>query len=442
MPLFGTNGIRGVLNENITPELGYKFGMAVGTFYNDSSVALAHDNRTTSHLLKNVAEAGLLNSGKNVIDLGMIPTPAAQIYCKLNKIPGIMITASHNPPNFNGFKVIAKDGSNPGKTEESKIEEVMSNGNFNKIQWNSIGKVTTGDAVEPYLREIIKNVKEEVIRQRHFKLLIDCANSTTLVTTPLLLRRLGADYVSVNANSDGFFPGRGSEPTEENIKNLISFARSTKFDMTVAHDGDGDRAVFLDERGEMIDGDKFVAIVADHILEKKKGDLVFPVASSFLIDKIAEKHGVKVIRTPVGAPVISETLTKIHGLMGGEENGKVILPEYLNGGDGGLSLALALDIVSSRGQDISSLIKSVPDYRLRRIKLPLRADFDEIKSKIKDQYSKMKADEIDGLRLVEKDNFILIRKSGTEPAIRLYLSSMNQEWIDSREREIKKLLTV
>ena len=168
MPLFGTNGIRGVLNENITPELGYKFGMAVGTFYNDSSVALAHDNRTTSHLLKNVAEAGLLNSGKNVIDLGMIPTPAAQIYCKLNKIPGIMITASHNPPNFNGFKVIAKDGSNPGKTEESKIEEVMSNGNFNKIQWNSIGKVTTGDAVEPYLREIIKNVKEEVIRQRHF----------------------------------------------------------------------------------------------------------------------------------------------------------------------------------------------------------------------------------------------------------------------------------
>ncbi|MCL4447223.1 MAG: phosphoglucosamine mutase [Candidatus Thermoplasmatota archaeon] len=440
MPLFGTNGIRGVLNESITPELGYNFGMAVGTYYSDLEVVIAYDNRTTSNLFKNMVEAGLLNTGKNVIDLGMIPTPAAQVYCKLNKLPGVMITASHNPPNFNGFKVIAKDGSNPDKEEEKKIEKLIAVQNFSKSRWDSVGSVRKEDAIEPYLREILKNVDVQSIRRKHFKILVDCANSTTLVTTPKLLHQLGSDYVSVNANPDGYFPGREPEPTEENLGDLISFAKSRKFDMSVAHDGDGDRAVFLDERGEMIDGDKFVALVADHILEKRKGDLVFPVASSFLIDRIAEKHGVRVIRTPVGAPIISEILTKTNGLMGGEENGKVILPHYLNGGDGGLSLALAMDIVSSSGSQISELIKELPDYKLKRIKLKDRPDYDRVKEKLKEHFSKMNADQIDGLRLLEKDSFILIRKSGTEPAIRIYLSSQSLEWIESREKEIMKLL--
>lgn len=440
MPLFGTNGIRGVLNESITPELGYKFGMAVGTYYSDVEVALAYDNRTTSHLLRNVVESGLLNSGKSVIDLGMIPTPAIQVYCKVNVLPGVIITASHNPPKFNGFKVIAKDGSNPGKDEESKIETLINNQTFKKTTWELVGNTRTDDAIVLYIREILKNVDSERIAHRHFRVLVDCANGTTAVTTPKILHKLGVNYVSLNANSDGFFPGRESEPTEESIKDLISMAKASEFDMSIAHDGDGDRAVFLDEKGEMIDGDKFVALVADYLLENKKGDLVFPVASTFLIDKIAEKHGVRVIRTPVGAPVISETLTRLKGLMGGEENGKVIYPQYLNGGDGGLSVALALDIVSSRGGEISSLIKELPDYKLRRIKLPTRSDFDAIKLKLKEFYPKMKPDEIDGIRLVEKDNFILARKSGTEPAIRIYLSSMNADWIDSREREILKMI--
>ncbi|MCL4334385.1 MAG: phosphoglucosamine mutase [Candidatus Thermoplasmatota archaeon] len=440
MPLFGTNGIRGILNQGLNPDLGFKFGMAVGTHYEGNEIALAYDNRTTSRLLRNMVEAGLENSGKDVIDLGMIPTPAIQVYCKLNRIPGVMITASHNPPNFNGFKVIATDGTNPGKGEEAAIEEMIMSEKFKFATWNTVGSLRKEDAVTPYLKEIIKNVDQKGIMNKHFRVMVDCANSTTLVTTPRLLQKLGVEYVSVNANEDGLFPGREPEPAYENIKDLISFAKNSKFDFSVAHDGDGDRAVFLDETGTMIDGDKFVALVADHILEKTKGDLVFPVASSFLIDRIAEKHGVRVIRTPVGAPIISETLVKTNGLMGGEENGKVILPRYLNGGDGGLSVALALDIVASRGRDISNLIKELPDYKLRRIKLQNRQDYDLIKTRLKENYAGMKMDEMDGLRLVDKDNFILLRKSGTEPAIRIYISSMNSDWIEGREKEIRKLI--
>lgn len=441
MTLFGTNGIRGVLNESLDPELGYKFGMAVGTYYDTEDIAIAYDNRTTSDIFRSAAQSGVLNSGKNVVDLGMIPTPAIQIYCKLHKIPGIMVTASHNPSDFNGFKVIARDGSNPGKEDEAKIEEIIVKESFVKTTWDFVGKIHTDDAVRPYIQEILKNVKPNKIRGRRFRVLVDCANSTTLVTTPLLLHQLGTHYVSINANPDGFFPGRNPEPTEENIKDLLSFAKTGGFDLSVAHDGDGDRAVFLDEKGDIIDGDKFVALVADHVLEKQKGDLVFPIASSFLIDRIADKHGVKVVRTPVGAPVVSEVLTRIHGLMGGEENGKVILPQYLNAGDGGLSVALALDLMSSSDMEISKLIKQLPDYRLKRIKLENRSDFDRIKLQLKEFYSKMDADEIDGLRLVSKDSFILIRKSGTEPVIRIYLSSINHEWIGLREKEIMKLIS-
>jgi phosphomannomutase/phosphoglucomutase len=441
MTLFGTNGIRGVLNESLDPEMGYKFGMAVGTYYDTEDIALGYDNRTTSDIFRTAIESGVLNSGKNVIDLGMVPTPAVQIYCKLHKIPGIMVTASHNPSEFNGFKIIAIDGSNPGKEDEAKVEDIMTKESFVKTTWDFVGRIRNDDAIYPYINEILKNVAPNRIRGKRFRVLVDCANSTTLVTTPLLLRKLGTRYVSINGNPDGSFPGRDPEPSEDNIRDMRSLARIGGFDLSVAHDGDGDRATFLDEKGDLIDGDKFVALVADHILEQQKGDLVFPVASSFLIDRIAEKHGVRVVRTAVGAPMVSDVLTKIHGLMGGEENGKVILPKYLNAGDGGLSVAMALDLMSSTNMEISKLIKQLPDYKLKRIKIAGRTDFESIKGKIKDFYKKMEADEIDGLRLVDRDSFILIRKSGTEPVIRIYLSSMDPDWINAREREVMKFLS-
>jgi len=441
MPLFGTNGIRGILNETLEPELAYKFGLAVATYYDSADIAVAYDNRTTSEIFRNMVHAGILNAGKNVVDLGIVPVPAAQIYCKIHSIPGVMVTASHNPPEFNGLKVISTDGSNPGREEEEKIEEIITKESFYKTTWDFVGKTRKDDAVEPYVDSILKNVKQNRIRSRRFRVLVDCANSTTSLTTPLILSRLGVKYVSLNSNLDGMFPGRSSEPSTESLGDMITIAKAGHFDLAVAHDGDGDRAFFLDENGDPIDGDKFVALIADHILDEKKGDLVFPVASSFLIERIAEKHGVRVIRTPVGAPVIAETLNRVNGIMGGEENGKVVLPHHLNSGDGGLSLALILDMLSSTDLKLSELIKRLPDYKIRRIKLKNRNDFDSIKEKIREKYSDMEMDEIDGIRLVKGDSFILVRKSGTEPAIRIFISSRDDSWINTREKEILEMIS-
>lgn len=440
MSLFGTNGIRGVLNKDLAPELGYELGMAVATYYPSNSVVVGYDNRTSSELLKNMVISGLLNCGKDVVDLGMIPTPALQIYCKTYKEPGIMITASHNPPEFNGLKVIAQDGTNPGKQEEKKIENILNEKNFGKAAWRFFGKSRNDDAVELYVNEIIKNVSPTTIKESNFRIVVDCANSTTFRTTPLILSKLGVSYVTLNGNPDELFPGRKPEPTEENIKDIMAFAGLGGFNMSVAHDGDGDRAVFLDETGKLVDGDKFVAVIADHVLEKTKGDLVFPVASSFLIDRIAEKHGVKVIRTPVGSPAISDELIRRKGILGGEENGKVIYVNHLNAGDGGLSVALVLDIMASSNLKLSELVKKLPDFKLKRLRLPPIGSFEDIVDKLQGNYGNMEADHIDGLRLVDGESFILFRKSGTEPATRLYLSSQSSEWISDREREIMNIV--
>ncbi|MGC8655825.1 MAG: phosphoglucosamine mutase [Thermoplasmata archaeon] len=441
MSLFGTNGIRGILNETLDPELGFKLGMAVATFYDGESVAVGYDSRTSYDLLSNIVSAGIMNSGKNVIKLGLIPTPGIQIYCRINSIPGIMITASHNPPEFNGLKVIGTDGAHPSKEEEAKLENIITNEHFMRTTWDFVGKSRYDDAVAPYVRAVLSNVSPNSIAKKRFRVAADCANSTTLATTPVLLRSLQTHYLTLNANADGFFPGRNPEPTEENLKDLIIAAKNGGFDLSVAHDGDGDRAVYLDEKGNFIDGDKVVALIADHILEREKGDIVVPISSSFLIDVIAEKHGVKVIRTRVGAPVVSETLTKMKALFGGEENGGVIYPKHLNARDGAYSLAMMLDIMSYTDEPISSLIKKLPDYKIRRIKLPLKGNFETIVDRANDIYRKYKIDNIDGFRAVDRDSFILIRKSGTEPIMRIYISSKDDEWLNAREKEIRSIIS-
>jgi len=196
----------------------------------------------------------------------------------------------------------------------------------------------------------------------------------------------------------------------------------------------------LDENGNFIDGDKVVAIIADHILQSKKGDLVTPVSSSFLIDWVAKNHGVKVHRTKVGAPIVADELEKINGLFGGEENGGVIYPEYLNARDGAFALAMMLDIIASEEQSISKIVEKMPDYKIKRIRIPMNRDFDSIKKELLNKYQDFDKDETDGIKLIKGDKFILARKSGTEPIIRIYISAIDEDWISSRENEIRKII--
>lgn len=440
MSLFGTNGIRGILNETLDPELAYKLGMATGSYFDSNEIAIANDSRTSSILLKEMASAGIMNTGKDVIDLDLFPTPGLQVYCKARGIPGIMITASHNPPEFNGLKLVRPDGLHPNKEEEEKIERIITGDLALKTTWDFVGKIRREDGTDIYIQSILKYVRGATIRSARLRILADLASSVATKTTPALLAKLGVKYVSINGNPDGFFPGRNPEPTEENLADTINFAKSGNFDLTVAHDGDADRAVFLDEKGNFIDGDKVVALIADHILESKKGNLVVPVSSSYLIDHVASKHGVKVIRTKVGAPIVADVLSQTEGIFGGEENGGVIYPEHLNARDGAMALAMILDIMSTRNEPISKIVSSLPDFKIKRLKVPLTKDFNSIKDRLLEIYKNYEIDETDGIKFISGEKFVLLRKSGTEPIIRIYISAMEQEWIDGREKEIRRIL--
>lgn len=238
LPLFGTNGIRGEPNADLTPDFAMQIGKSIGTYFKDGTIAMGRDTRDTGPMIFNAVSSGIMSAGKEILDLGILPTPAIQYYCKINRIPGVVITASHNPPRFNGIKCIAADGTELPRNQEEIIEGIYYDRTFIQATWNNCGRVRIiTDAVERYLAGVMQQVNAEAIRTQEFRVAFDAGNGAAYSSTPELLRRLGCSVVTLNANPDGKFTSRNSEPKPENLKDLINVVSSGKFDLGIAHDG-------------------------------------------------------------------------------------------------------------------------------------------------------------------------------------------------------------
>ncbi|NPA75331.1 MAG: phosphoglucosamine mutase, partial [Euryarchaeota archaeon] len=247
MKLFGTNGVRGKIGETFTPEFLVKIGAAIGTYLPEgATVIVGSDTRVSGAMVKSAVLSGLLAAGVNAVDIGVAPTPAVQLYTKNHGDFGIVITASHNPPEFNGVKAVAGDGTELPREEEEKIEDIFFSGKFRTVSWKEVGQYTTrGGAGDEYIARILSLINVEKIRARKFKVVLDCANGAACGTSPYLLEKLGAKLTTLNCQPDGTFPGHESEPKPENLKTLIEFMRTGEFDLGIAHDGDADRVVFV-----------------------------------------------------------------------------------------------------------------------------------------------------------------------------------------------------
>ncbi len=419
-PLFGTNGIRGIPNEDLTVEFSMKIGIAAGTYFTNDTVAMGRDTRSTGVMIFNAVSSGIMAAGKNVLDLGILPTPAVQYYCKIHGIPGVVITASHNPPQFNGIKCIASDGTELPRSEEEKIEDIFYTGSFRYSGWAETGSfVRVDNAIGLYLDGVMKHVDREAIRASGFRVAVDSGNGASYFSAPELLRRLGCTVVSLNAYPDGQFTSRNSEPKPENLKDLINVVRNGKFNLGVAHDGDADRAVFVDEKGNFIDGDTMLSLIVSSVA--KPGDrVVTPVSSSDAIDEICRKNGAEIIRTRVGAPIVSRTMIEMGARIGGEENGGIIYGPHQYCRDGAMTLALVLNLMASSGKRISDLIRSVPEFHIHKLSVTRKASWDQISTIIRQYAGKSTIDSSDGIKIFLKDGWVLIRPSGTEPIIRIY----------------------
>lgn len=413
MALFGSSGIRGMANTEITPELALDIGFAVGTIH--GSVVIGRDPRTSGEMIEHALVSGLLSTGCDVTLVGMVPTPTLAFAAR-NYDCGLMVTASHNPPEYAGIKFWNSDGKAFGTHQQDELESIITNKSWKKASWDEIGKLSTSTvAIDEHSASILGNVGRASI-----KVVVDCGCGAASVITPYVLREMGCEVIELNSQSDGHFPGRNPEPVEENLSLLKNTVKSAGADLGIAHDGDADRMMAVDNKGNFVSGDKLLAFFA---LREAKKAIVVPVDTSRAIDDILK--GVKIVRTKVGDVYVAEELNKIKGDFGGETSGTWIFPEISLCPDGILAAARLVEIIGKEG-DFNKLLASIPFYPIKRGAFACH-DKEKSMAKISDGLRKLgEINTIDGVRVDLPDGWILVRPSGTEPKIRITVESKDR----------------
>ncbi|MCX8152834.1 MAG: phosphoglucosamine mutase [Candidatus Bathyarchaeota archaeon] len=430
--LFGTNGIRGLVNKELTVEMVVKVAEAIGTFFQRKNLLLGYDARTSGPMFAKAMTAGLTATGCNVYFAGMAPTPALQYAVKNHCMDGgVIITASHNPPEYNGIKVIWRDGIEISHEQEREIEEIYFKGKLVLAEWNKLGaKRELWTVNDEYIQAIKKHVDTAAISERKFHVVLDPANSVGSLTAPSLLRELNCKVTTINANIDGTFPGRMPEPRPENLKELAIVVKATGADLGVAFDGDADRAIFVDENGEVHWGDKTFAIIEkEFLIENPNEKIVTPVSSSTLVKDIADAYKGEIVWTKVGSVTVSQTMKEVKAKLGGEENGGVFYGPHQAVRDGAMTTALILEIMAKTGKKLSQLIAEQPQYFIEKGKIECPEDKKgKVLQKLLEQVQDLNISTIDGVKIwFEDKSSILIRPSGTEPIYRLYAEAKSQE---------------
>jgi phosphomannomutase/phosphoglucomutase len=430
--LFGTNGIRGVVNKELTPEMAINVGSAIGTFFREKNLLVGYDARTSGPMFAKAVIAGLTATGCNVFFAGMAPTPALQYAVKNHGMDGgVIITASHNPPEYNGIKVIWNDGIEISHEQETEIERIYFENTAVFAEWDKLGTPRELLGVnDEYIGAIKKHVNVAKIAGKHYHVVVDAANSVGSLTAPRLLRELGCKVTSINANIDGTFPGRLPEPRPENLKEIALTVKAVGADLGVAFDGDADRSIFVDENGEIYWGDKTFALIEKHFLEENPhAKIVTPVSSSTLVKDIADAYKGEIVWTKVGSVTVSHKMKELKAKLGGEENGGVFYGPHQAVRDGAMTTALILEIMAETGEKLSRLIAEQPQYFIEKGKVECPEDKKEkVMKKLVEQVKGANVSTIDGVKIwFEDKSAILVRPSGTEPVYRLYAEAKNQE---------------
>lgn len=427
--LFGTFGVRRIANQELTPEFASRLAAAYGTLV-QGKVAVGGDPRTSTLMIKHAVIAGLLSSGCEVVDLGILPTPALQYAVRNYYEGGVMITASHNPPQFNGIKFVDEDGIGIPDEMDIEIEEIFFQENQLRVPWEEIKEVSDFPGlIEEYMEQVISRVDDKAIKQAELKVVVDCGSGAACYTTPYILRKLGCKVTTINCQPDGFFPGRDPEPTEDNLQELMKVVKDTGSDLGIAHDGDADRTICIDENGQFVWGDKTFALVEKYMLKENKGGLIVTtVATSSAIHDIAREYGGKVVSTKVGDLLVARELKNRDGLFGGEENGGLIFPDFVYGRDAALSAAKIVEIIAREDKPLSELIAELPTYQSEKMKIECPDDLKEkIINKVAEETKDFEVDTQDGVKIFTPEGWVIIRPSGTEPIFRCFAEAKEKD---------------
>jgi len=448
--LFGTDGVRGVVFEQLTPVLALKLGMAVGTFLGEGSrVLVGRDARAGGDALLHAVVAGLEAAGARVSVVsggGYAPTPAIQYAVKtLGYDAGVIVTASHNPPEYNGIKVIGPLGIELDRESEKRVEEIYFGERFRLVPWSRAALEARQEprVLDLYVDAVVEHVDRHLIASRGYRVLVDCANNVSALTTPRILRRLGVKPYTLACNPDPV-PYREPEPTPASLAEAARVVTTLGLDLGAGHDGDGDRVIIIDERGEAWWGDRVGALLSAYIAEHKLPDAprrVFTaVSSSRLVTDYLEPLGIEVRWTPVGSINIAYRLLEEGGLAGFEENGGFLYPPHLLARDGGMTLALFLEMMAREGRKASELFARLPRYYAVKTKIPMPRDkalkvVEELKKRYEGKPG-VRLVTVDGVRVEAEDYWFLVRPSGTEPVLRIMVEARSPEKAEQIARQL------
>ncbi len=437
---FGTNGVRGKFNE-LDPELTLKLAQAIGTYFKCGKILLARDCRLTGPVLHASVIAGLASVGCEVIDLGIVSAPTAEFMIEKLKANGcIIITASHNPPEWNALKVVDGAGIAISKERGEEIEKLMDK--IKLAEWNKVGKISKYElAVQDHIDAIKKQLGSKPLTKK--KIVLDCGNGTACGIAPKLFNELGMEILTINSHMDGRFPGRPSEPTQVNVKELITAVKVSNADAGIAWDGDGDRVIFVDEFGNYVIGDKVFALSIIWKLyntKEKIGDVITTVATSKAAEDIAKKYGAKTRFTAIGAPYLCEEFVKKPGSIAGEEVGGVIWPELSLAKDGFFTAAKMVEALSQK--PLSEWLKQIPVYYNVKTKIDASEKTKkEIVARVLNhaKKNKLKFNQIDGVRIDFEDSWVIVRASGTENYVRIFAEAKSEKKAKDLVEEYKRI---
>lgn len=414
--MFGTSGIRGLYGKDVTSELARKVGNAiVGT---GKKVIVARDTRFTSPILSESLSSGAMLSGAQVLDIGIAPTPLLAYATMKEKCDGAMITASHNPPEYNGIKLFSGGMEFP-KKREKEIEAAVG-GKERAVEWKAAGQRLQKDYSAEYIPFLLSKADASAIRSKKPRVLLDAGNAAAYSLAPALLSAAGCDVVPLNCDSPGKFV-RNLEPNPSTLSETAKALKKGKCDFGLAFDGDGDRVLAIDEKGKVLPLDVQLSLFCSHFLQKDENRrIVSTVEASLCVRETVQANGGKIYITPVGSLYVSEEVKKQNAIFGGEPCGEYVFPGATPCAEGLLSALFIAEIFSQKGL-LSALAEKVKTYPMERRKYRCKEEKkQQIMQKIMEKPSlEGHLSKVDGLRYDFEDGWLLIRPSGTEPAIRL-----------------------
>lgn len=428
------SGVRGVVGQSLTPKLLTRFAQAFGTHTGPGTIVIGRDPRTSGEMVKHAVVAGILSTGSRVIDIGVCPVPTVQLQVRHRRAQGgIAITASHNPAEWNALKFIGSSGLFLDAAQARELLDIYHQGEYTKVGGAELRTVEVIEgATDLHIKSILDALGPLPQTHKQLRVVLDSCNGAGSLVGPKLIEALGAEVIPINVTPDGSFP-RPAEPLPENLGDLCRAVREHQADVGFAQDMDADRLAVVSNEGEAIGEDNTLVLAMLYVLSHEKGAVVANLSTTSAVEDVAKIFGCPVFLTKIGEVNVTDAMQQHNAVIGGEGNGGVIYPRINFARDSLVGMALVLHLLAESGKSVTELLQTVPRYHIVKDKMTCPSDrISTVLRMVREQFAEFPMDTRDGVKVMTKDGWFLVRGSNTEPIIRIVAEAKSEE----RAREI------